>query len=336
MKQLRIFAVVLSILLISGCGMTEKQPDADSAEYPREAVEMVAPAGAGGGYDLTIRCVANCLEETKLISVPLPITNKPGGGGSVAMDYLEEKRGADDILAVYSPPLCLIHLNGTTRQNYLENTTPIACLITDYGCFAVNADSQYTSINQLMDALAQDPTLVRVGGTSSYGSMDHVQFLKAAKAAGVSQLAQIEYIGFEDGSCPAQLMSGKLDVISCGISDIVGLVENGELRVLAITADERVGNGIVAQMPTCKEQGIDATFYNWRGLFGPPDMPEYALNFWENTLSEMVQTEQWKRICREYGWDMDYLGHEDFQTFLREVNAEYEELLRDIGLQHPD
>lgn len=333
MKRRRILTIMLCALLLTGCGRAEQPRDADSVKYPREAVELVAPAGAGGGYDLTVRCVADCLEKTKLVSVPLPVTNKPGGGGSVAMEHLEDKRGADDILTVYSPPLCLIHLNGTTKLNYAENTTPIARLVTDYGCFAVNADSKYATINDLMEDLAQDPASVRVGGTSSYGSMDHVQFLKAAKAAGVPDLAQIEYIGFEDGSCPAQLMSGKLDVISCGISDIVGLVENGELRVLAITADNRVGNGIVAQMPTCKEQGINATFYNWRGLFGPPDMPDYALDFWENTLSEMVQTEEWKRICQEYGWDMDYLGHEDFQKFLDEVNAEYAELLRDIGLQ---
>ena len=332
MKRRIVLGVSILALFAMGCMQTLPTATPGFQQYPKESMEFIAPAGAGGGFDLTIRSVANCLAETKLVSVPLPVTNKPGGGGCVALEYLDEKRGADNVIAVYSPPLCLINLNGTTALNYAENTTPIVKLITDYGCFAVSADSKYTSLKQLMDDLKLDPLSVRVGGTSSYGSMDHVQFLKIAKAAGVPELAEIEYIGFEDGSAAAQLMGGHLDVISCGISDVVGLVENGELRVLAITADKRVGSGIVADMPTCIEQGIDATFYNWRGLFGPADMPDYALAFWEQVLFDMAQTKEWERTCQEYGWDMDYLGHDEFLRFLDEVNAEYAELLEDIGL----
>lgn len=48
----------------------------------------------------------------------------------------------------------------------------------------------------------------------------------------------------------------------------------------------RLVSGLVAEMPTCKEQGIDMTFVNWRGLFGPKDIPDYALRFWEDVLAE--------------------------------------------------
>ncbi len=325
-------AAFLLVLLLLGCAAPKQAAVPTFDGYPKESVEFVAPAGAGSGYDLTIRSVAKCLTETKLVSVPLPVTTKPGGGGSVALAYLAEKAGADDVISVYSPPLCLINLYGATELSYLNNTTPIAKLITDYGCFAVSRDSDYGSITEIMQALKEDPKSIRVGGTSSYGSMDHVQFLKIAKAAGVSRLNEIEYFGFEDGSAAAQLMGGHLDVISCGISDVVGLVENGELRVLAITADKRVGKGIVAEMPTCIEQGIPASFYNWRGLFGPKDMPDYALAFWQNTLEQMVKTPQWDKICEEYGWDMDYMNQTDFIAFLKEVNEEYAELLRDVNL----
>ena len=58
-------------------------------------------------------------------------------------------------------------------------------------------------------------------------------------------------------------MGVHVDVASIGISDSVGLVESGDIRVLAITAEKRVGSGLVAEMPTCVEQGIDMTFVNW-------------------------------------------------------------------------
>lgn len=293
---------------------------------------MIAPAGGGSGYDLTIRSVAQCLLDTKLVSVPLPVTNKPGAGGGVVLEYLSENAGQDSVLSVFSAPVCLIHLNGSTSLNYKDDTTPIVRLITDYGCFAVGADSPYQTIGDVMDVLRDAPEAIRVGGTSSVGSMDHIQFLKVARAAGVEKLSSVPYLGFGDGTAAAQLLGGHIDVLSTGISDVVGLVESGDLRVLAITADKRVGSGIVAEMPTCIEQGIEAVFFNWRGLFGPKDMPEYALKFWEDTLAQMVQAKEWQEICEKYGWDMDYLGHDDFIKFLDEINQEYAQLLEDTGL----
>ena len=120
-----ILTVFLAAVLV-GCG--RENPEQEERTYPREAVELIAPAGPGGGYDLTVRAMAQCLQETGLVSVPLPVTNKPGGGGRVCLEYMHEKRGSNDMLVVYSPPLCLINLNGSTALNYRDNTTPIAKL----------------------------------------------------------------------------------------------------------------------------------------------------------------------------------------------------------------
>ena len=93
-----------------------------------------------------------------------------------------------------------------------------------------------------------------------------------------------------------------------------------------------MGSGIVAEMPTCVEQGIDATFYNWRGIFGPKDMPDESRKFWEETLAKLVQTQEWADTCEKYGWDMDYLGRQEFEAFLTGVNEEYAVLLEQVGL----
>ncbi len=98
-----ILTVLLAAALV-GCGRENQEQE--ERTYPREAVELIAPAGPGGGYDLTVRAMAQCLQETGLVSVPLPVTNKPGGGGRVCLEYMHEKRGSSDMLVVYSPPLC--------------------------------------------------------------------------------------------------------------------------------------------------------------------------------------------------------------------------------------
>lgn len=316
------------LLLVTGCG--SKETVQVEKRYPLEAVQMLAPAGPGSGYDLAIRSVVQCLENTGMVDVPLPVTNKPGGGGGVALKYLKDSMGRDDVLSIFSPPLCLIYLNGSTELNYQEHTTPVAKLAVDYGCFAVRSDSPYKDLQQLMEALKEDIHAVTIGGTSSEGSLDHIQFLKVAGAAGVKNLKEIEYEGFENGGAVAQLMGNRVDVLSVGISDVVGLMERGDIRVLAITSENRLSGDIISQIPTCREQGIDAEFCIWRGLFGPKNMPEYARAYWEQILKDMTETEEWKNICLKYGWEMDYQNSKEFCEFLDQVNEEYKELLRII------
>lgn len=335
-KKVLLFAVSMLVVLslvLTGCGAKpsstaggEQAPD-----YPKKAMEFIAPAGAGGGWDLTIRTVAKTLQDAKLVSVPMPVTNKPGGGGGVNLAYMQEKKGSDSLISVYSPPILLINLNGSTPLGY-KDTTPLARLITDYGAFAVAKDSKYQSITEVMEALKADPKSVKIGGNSAAGSMDHVQFLIMAKAAGVEKINEIDYIAFQDGSGAAQVMGGHIDLLTTGMSDVRALAESGEMRVLASTAEKRIGTGILAEIPTCKEQGIDETFENWRGLFGAPEMPDYAVKYWQDTLAKMVETPEWKKARETNGWDDAYMNGDEFVKFLEETNEQYKTILSEIGM----
>lgn len=323
--------LALALVVAVGCGQQEQEREPLPGEgYPKEAVEMLAPAGRGGGYDLTMRVVSQCLTASVQVPVPLPVTNKPGNGGTAALEYLAENRGSDKLLSVFSPPICLIHLNGTTSYNYEDNTTPIAKLLVDYGCFAVRSDAPYETMEDVMKVLREDPAALTVGGTSAEWSMDHLQFLVMARAAGVEGLDQIPYAGFENGGAVSQLMGGRIDVLSAGVSDVVGLMESGDVRVLAVTSGERLKNESMQEVPTCREAGIDEVFYNWRGIFGPKDMPDYAVSYWENALEQMAGTEEWEEYCSQYGWTMDYMDSRVFGEFLDETNEQYRLLLEEI------
>jgi putative tricarboxylic transport membrane protein len=299
-------------------------------KYPKKVLDFVAPGGAGGGWDLTIRTVAKTLKDTKLVKVPMPVRNNPGAGGSINLAALQEKKGSDNIVCVYSPPLILTNLNGTTELGY-KNVTPLARLIADYAVYVVKADSPYQTMNDVMDALKNDVKSVKIGGNSSAGSMDHIQFLIMAKAAGVPSIKEVDYISFDD-SGSAQVLGGHIDLFSTGLSEVQALLESGDLRALAQSADHRVGEGVLAEIPTCVEQGINETFVNWRGLFGAPEMPDYAVAFWQETLKKMSETPQWQKACTTNGWDNVYLGAEEFTAYLAKVNEQYKGILEEIGM----
>ncbi|ORC35393.1 tricarboxylic transport TctC [Marispirochaeta aestuarii] len=328
--------IIVSLLVLAVCFalaapiLAEGQGEGGEVQYPKGALDFVAPSGAGGGWDLTIRTVAKVLKDTGLVKVPMPVRNNPGAGGAVHLASLQEKPKADNIITVYSPPLILTKLSGSTDLNY-ENVTPLANLIADYAVFVVKADSKYNSIMDVMNALKKDPKSVKIGGTSSAGSMDHIQFLIMAKAAGVKNLRQIDYVNFNDSGA-AQVMGGHIDLFSTGLSEVRGLIESGDLKALAQTADHRVGEGVVAAIPTCMEAGIHETFVNWRGLFGPPEMPQYAVDFWVNTLNQMVKTEEWKQAKIKNGWDDYYMQGPEYLEFLKKVDQSYRGILDEIGM----
>ena len=317
-------AVTIILLLITSC--------ADKAQYPAKKIDFLCGGGAGGGWDTTIRSVANVLEKENIVDKPMPVTNKTGGGGGVGLAYLaNQNSGNDYMITVFSPPLLLINLNGSTELGY-KDTTPIANLIADYACFTVSKNSKYKSINDVMDALKKDIKSVKIVGTSSIGSMDHLQFLKIAKAAGVENVSEIDYVAAQDNAGGAMVLGGHADLFSSGIADARGLIESKDLIPLAVTSENRIGTGIMAEIPTCIESGINATFINWRGIFGPPGMSTDVQKYWEETLSKMIKTQAWKTICEKNGWNEMFMSQEEYIPFIEKTNEEYKVLLKELGM----
>ena len=306
-----------------------------AADYPSKNFECIAPAGPGGGWDTTMRMAAKILTEQKIITTAMPVTNKPGGGGGVGLTYIQRKKGDPYSLIVYSPPLILINLTGQSKLSF-QNITPLAMIMNDFGAFGIPKNSSYKDINEVFEAIKKDPKSVKVGGTSAMGSMDHIQFLVAAKAAGVTDLKSIQYIAFQGGEGIAALMGGHIDVLSTGMTELAGLKESGDVKVLAVTSPERIPSGSLSDVPTLKDMGIDAEYVVWRGIFGAPDMPEAEKGFMQAALKKMTETDDWKEFCSRNGLINTFMGSSDFHAFLEKSNEETKALLAEIGMLKAD
>jgi putative tricarboxylic transport membrane protein len=340
--------VVLNLFILTftiACSSSAKTPksvvlqknaktnaDSPKKDYPTEPMEFIAPAAEGGGWDKTIREVAKNLTASKAVSVAINVSNSPGKGGAVYLEKLQEKKGAVDTICIYSPPLILNNINGTTKLSY-KDTTPIARLISDYQMFVVKKDSKYKTLKDVIEAAKKDPKSIKFGGTSSAGSMDQVAFLIVAKAAGVKNIKDMSYTVMADvKSAQAQLEGNLVDIYSTGLADGKELLASGKFTALAVTSSVRIKNDALKSIPTCKELGISATFENWRGLFGPPDMPENARSYWESQLSKMVNTPEWKKVSDENGWDLNFADSKTFVKFIEEKNTEFKGILTELGL----
>ncbi|MEL6773578.1 MAG: tripartite tricarboxylate transporter substrate-binding protein, partial [Pseudomonadota bacterium] len=131
------------------------------------------------------------------------------------------------------------------------------------------------------------------------------------------------------GKAMAGLLSGEIAALSTGFSEAVALAEAGEVKIIGVTADERVD--AYAEAPTMKEQGIDTTFVNWRGFFAAPGLPEDQLTAYQAVLADMYETEAWEEVRARNGWVNIHNSGGDFRTFLEAQEKQIGDLMKKLG-----
>jgi len=239
------------------------------------------------------------------------------------------KKGDDYEVVVYSPPLIINTINKTFTQDY-KQLTPLAKLITDYQIFIVKADSPYKTFKDLMDAIKKNPNAVKFAGGSSPGSMDHLAFCKIAQLAGINP-KDLSYVAFSGGGeAITTLLGGNVAFVSTGIGETLAQIQAGTVRALAVSAPKRLG-GLLKDVPTVAELGVNTTYEVWRGIFGAPGMSKDAQAWWAKTLKNMVGSKTWKDSLEKLQWVDAYADAEQFTKFLAGEQKSYQDLMVTLG-----
>ena len=126
------------------------------------------------------------------------------------------------------------------------------------------------------------------------------------------------------------LLSGECQLLSTGLSEAVALAKQGEVRILAITAPKRLS--LFPNVPTLREQNVDAVFANWRGFFAPPDVSQEDIEEYGQVIQELLNLESWQQLRADRGWSHLYLSGSNFEGFLNEQEGELSMLLDELGL----
>ncbi|MEO9586418.1 MAG: tripartite tricarboxylate transporter substrate-binding protein, partial [Marinobacter sp.] len=167
------------------------------AWQPSGKVECIAPSDPGGGWDFTCRSAGNVMRDLGLVDGTVQTINMAGAGGGVAYAHTVSKRAEDDKLIVAASTATTTRLAQKQFPGLdADMVTWIGALGADYGVIAVGKDSQYENLNQLLDAIKQNPKSVKFAGGSARGGWDHLKVLITAKAAGADRLPAIPYLSY--------------------------------------------------------------------------------------------------------------------------------------------
>ena len=297
---------------------------------PQHNVEIVVGSAPGGSNDKTARTVEHILATAKLVPSSVTVVNRPGGGSTIAFNYVMQKAGDPHVLMVGTPSLLTNHITGLSKQHYTD-FTPIASLLNDYVVFAVNAEGPIKTGKDLIARLKKDPKSVTIGFATALGSHNHIAAGLLMKAIG-GNARDLKVIAHK-GSAEAvtNLMGGHIDLVTTAAGNVASHVAAGKLRVIAVAANKRF-TGQLADIPTWKEQGVNLVFGGWRGILAPKGLTREQSAYWENTLRKVTETAEWKTDLERNFWADDFVPGEQFR---KELDKDYEAMkavLVDIGL----
>ena len=322
----------LTLLALPLAALTTFASTATAFE-PEGKVECIAPSDPGGGWDFTCRSVGNVMQELGLVPANVQTINMAGAGGGVAFAHTVSKRAGDDQLLVAASTATTTRLaQGQFPGLSADMVNWVGALGADYGIIAVGADSEIDDLNELMDRLKEDPRSVKFAGGSAKGGWDHLKVLIAAQAADVEALPRIAYLSYNNGGeALTQVIGGHVDAFTGDVTEAQGFMESGDLRVLAVLSEERLP-GDLADIPTAREQGIDALGPNWRGFYMPADVSEDAAAYWTEAMDTIYQSEEWQSVMAQNGLMPFHMTADEFEDFVLNQINDIEQLSKDIGL----
>ncbi|GAA3647117.1 tripartite tricarboxylate transporter substrate-binding protein [Nocardioides ginsengisoli] len=322
----RVLVALLTVLtlgvLVSGCGVTRGSDDPDNRR-----LRMFIPNSPGGGYDLTGRAAARAMQDNDLTG-RFEIRNVQGASGTVAMQRLLNEKGSDDLMMIMGLGVVGAVYTNKSPATPLE-MTPIARLVEEQEGILVPADSPFKTLGDLVAAWKKDPGGITVGGGSGNGGPDHLFPMQLAAAIGVAP-KKVRYISYDGGGpLTTALLGEKIDIGMSGLGEFEAQIEEGKLRVLAVSGAKRL-DGIDA--PTLTEAGVDLVFTNWRGVLAPPDISAQQRAYLTDLLTRMHATKEWQQALVDNGWSDNFATGKEFEDFLVEQDARVADTLKELGL----
>jgi len=296
---------------------------------PARNVDIVVASGASGSSDRTARVLQKLLQANPAFP-SVSVTNRPGGGGTVAWTFVVQHPGDPHFIATFSPTMLTNHVLGVGKLNYTE-FTPLSILLREYVLLTVRADSPITSGKALVERIRADPTSLSFAFAASPGNHNHIVIGMIYKAAGVDPKKAKVVIQKSGGDGAIAVLGGHIDVLVGAPANALPHIQSGKARAIGISAPQRQA-GVQAALPTLKEQGIDAIFFSWRGFVAPKGLSPAQIAFWDQAFAKAVQGEDWKQDVESNAWAEDFMGN---AATRKHLDSEYELLkgmLGDLGV----
>ena len=298
---------------------------AQSGGFPSRPIELIVPAGAGGGTDVLARAFAEAARK-HLPQQPFTVVNRPGASGMIGHgEMIAAKPDGYKVAMVFAEIVIVPHL-GLSKLSF-EDFEPVARLNADPAAVTVRADAPWNTIEEFLAASRAKPGEITMGNAGN-GSIWHLAH------AALEQKTNVRYnpIPF-GGAAPAvlALMGGHVDAVAVSPGEVATHVAAGKLKTLAVMADKRLKG--FDNVPTLKERGIDLSIGTWRGLGAPKGTPPEVLAVLAETARKCADDPAVRDTLDRLSMGLSYADAETFRAQMKRDNGVFKALVTQLGIK---
>ncbi|HTS39569.1 MAG TPA: tripartite tricarboxylate transporter substrate binding protein [Xanthobacteraceae bacterium] len=300
---------------------------------PSRPIEIIVPAGTGGGADQMARVIAGIVAKHNLMKQSVVVINKSGGAGGEG--FLDVKGSKDNphklvitLSNLFTTPLA------TGIPFSFRDLTPVAMMALDEFVLWVNAETPYKTAQDYIDAAKKAPGQMKMGGTGSKQE-DQIITVAIEKATG----AKFTYIPFKGGGEVAVQLVGKhVDSTVNNPIEAVAQWRANSVRPLCVFdskplayPDKITADKAWSDIPTCKSQGLDIEYLMLRGFFMPPGVTKEQVDYYVDVLKKVRETPEWKKLMSDGAFNQTFMTGDEYAKWVEKEEKRHETLMKDAG-----
>jgi len=307
-----------------------------NAWEPEKTVEIVVPAGTGGGADQMARAIQGIVAKHNLMKQSMIVVNKAGGAGSEGFNDVKNSKGNPHKLIITLSNLFTTPL-GTNQPFSYKDFTPVAMLALDEFVLWVNAEKPYKNVKEYIAAAVEATkkgSNFKMAGT---GSRQEDQIVTAAieKATG----AKFTYVPYRGGGEVAvQLVGNHADSTVNNPIEAVAHWRGGKLKPLCVFDgkplaynDKIAGDLAWSSIPTCKSQGLDVEYLMLRGFFMTPGATAEQVKYYVDLFQKVRQTPEWKDLMNNGAFNQSFMTGKEYVEWVAKEHQRHYNLMKEAG-----
>ena len=302
---------------------------------PTKPIEIIVPAGTGGGADQMARVMQGIITKHNLSKQSVVVINKSGGAGGEGFLDVKNSKGDEHKLIITLSNLFTTPL-ATGIPFTWKDLTPVAMMALDEFILWVNADKPYKTTKDYIAAIKAAPdNQFKMGGTGSKQE-DQIITVALEKATG----KKMTYVPFKGGGDVAVQLVGKhVDSTVNNPIEAVAHWRAGKLRPLCVFDskklgyEEKVGPGDLtwSSIPTCKSEGLDIEYLMLRGVFMSPGATQEQVDYYVDVFKKVRETEEWKKLMADGAFNQTFMTGKEYADWVAKEEKRHEDLMKAAG-----
>ena len=312
--------------LLAAAALSVAPQAAHAQAWPTKPVKIVVPFVAGGTTDVVARLLGQKLTEAWGETVV--VENRAGAGGNIGADAVAKSTPDGYTILMTSGSIVTAnpHLYKALPYDAARDLVPITEVATGPQVIAVSGDMPARDLRELIAYARANPRKVNFG-SAGLGTQTHLAGENFFYAAGI-EATHVPYKG--EASVITDLIGGQIQLATPNLGAAIGFIQQGKLRVLAVTSRERIPQ--LPDIPAVAEVLPGFENAGWFGLMAPAGTPREVIERVHRDSARILNSEEFRAKLAQQGMRPVANSPAEFAALIREESARWGKVIRDRGL----